>query len=294
MIAAEKANYPIRWMCQWLKVSRSGFYRWLAMKLNPSQRQLHDRLLAQQVSAIFEQSHQSYGSPRITVELAQQGLGVSRKRVIRLMQQQGLVARRRPKRRPVPASTSQTTAAPNHLNRQFACDHPDQVWVGDITYLPTTQGWRYLAVWIDLFSRRVVGWALAEHLQTDLVLEALQRALGHRLPHDQGLMVHSDRGCQYTSFAYRNLLSEHGLTCSMSRRGNCWDNAVAESFFSTLKTELLTKIGVLPPTQLHIRVATWIEGFYNPHRKHSTLNYLSPIEFEQRYHHAAILNSSAV
>ena len=273
-----------------LKVSRSGFYRWLQVK--PSQRQLQDRILAQQVADIFEQSHHSYGSPRITVQLAQQGWAVSRKRVIRLMQQQGLVARRRSKRtgqKCVP----QTPIAPNHLNRQFAYDHPDQAWVGDITYLPTTEGWRYLAVWIDLFSRRVVGWTVASHLQTELVLEALHRALGHRLPHPQGLLVHSDQGSQYTSHAYRQVLAARGLTCSMSRRGNCWDNAVAESFFSTLKTELLANIGIVSPTQLHIQVATWIESFYNLERKHSTLNYLSPIEFEQRYHHASILKPSA-
>ncbi len=272
-----------------LKVSRSGFYRWLQVK--PSQRQLQDRILAQQVADIFEQSHHSYGSPRITVQLAQQGWAVSRKRVIRLMQQQGLVARRRVKRSGR-TCTPETAAAPNHLNRQFACAHPDQAWVGDITYLPTTEGWCYLAVWIDLFSRRVVGWAVAAHLQTELVLEALHRALGHRLPHASGLLLHSDQGCQYTSHAYRQVLSAQGLTCSMSRRGNCWDNAVAESFFSTLKTELLSRIGVLSPAQLHIHVATWIEGFYNQHRKHSTLNYLSPIEFEQRYHHAFILKPS--
>ncbi len=273
-----------------LKVSRSGFYRWLAVK--PSQHQLQDRILAQQVADIFERSHRSYGSPRITIQLAQQGWAISRKRVIRLMQQQGLVARRRPKRKgqtPAP----QTPVAPNHLNRQFTCEHPDQAWVGDITYLPTTQGWRYLAVWIDLFSRRVVGWALAEHLQTDLVLEALHRAFGHRFPHPGGLLIHSDQGCQYTSYAYRQLLCARGLTCSMSRRGNCWDNAVAESFFSTLKTELLSKIGVLPPAQLHIQVAPWIEGFYNQQRKHSTLNYVSPVEFEQRYHDASKLKPSA-
>ena len=285
-------------MCQLLKVSRSGFYRWLAVK--PSQHQLQERILAQRVTDIFEQSHQSYGSPRITVQLAQQGWAVSRKRVIRrasprqrrMMQQQGLVARPRPKRSQ-PSSVPQTTAAPNHLNRQFTMQHPDQAWVGDITYLPTTEGWRYLAVWIDLFSRRVVGWALADHLQTDLVLEALHRAFGHRLPHPTGLLVHSDRGCQYTSHAYRQVLAVRGLTCSMSRRGNCWDNAVAESFFSTLKTEWLSQIGVLSPPQLHIQVATWIEGFYNQQRKHSTLNYLSPVEFEQRYYDAAILKPLA-
>jgi len=277
-------------MCQKLKVSRSGFYRWLRVK--PSQRQLHDRILAQQVADIFEQSHQSYGSPRITLQLAQQGWAVSRKRVIRLMQKQGLVARQRPKRRGH-ASVPQTPVAPNHLNRQFTVEHPDQVWVGDITYLPTTEGWCYLAVWMDLFSRRIIGWTLAEHLQTELVLEALQRAFGHRLPHPEGLLVHSDQGGQYTSHTYRQVLSARGLSCSMSRRGNCWDNAVAESFFSTLKTELLSKIGVLPPAQLHSKVAAWIEGFYNQQRKHSTLNYLSPIEFEQRYHAASILKLSA-
>lgn len=138
-----------------------------------------------------------------------------------------------------------------------------------------------------------MGWSLADHLQTELVLQALQRALGHRLPHPDGLLVHSDQGCQYTSHVYRQVLSARGLTCSMSRRGNCWDNAVAESFFSTLKTELLSKIGVLPTTQLHIQIPTWIEGFYNQQRQHSTLNYLSPVEFEQRYYEMSILKPSA-
>lgn len=273
-----------------LEVSRSGFYRWLALK--PSQRQLQERILAQQVADIFEQSHQSYGSPRITVQLAQQGWAVSRKRVIRLMQQQGLVARRRRRRTPGSASAPERVVAPNHLQRQFQVEHPDQVWVGDITYLPTTQGWRYLSVWIDLFSRRVVGWAIDAHLHTQVVLEALERALGHRWPHPTGLLVHSDQGCQYTSQAYQKRLAAVGLTCSMSRRGNCWDNAVAESFFSTLKTEFLSQVELLSPEQLHCQVAIWIDGFYNQKRIHSTLNYCSPIQFEQKYRDVSILNTS--
>ena len=269
-----------------LTVTRSGFYRWL--KGVPSRRQVEEVQLAQEVSTIFEESRGSYGSPRITMQLAQRGWAVSRKRVIRLMQQQGLVARQR-RKRPRSAASEPPAPAPNRLDRQFSCEHPDQVWVGDITYLPTTDGWRYLAVWLDVFSRRVVGWTLAGHLKAELVTEALQRALGQRQPHPDGLMVHSDQGVQYTSRVYRQLLEEKGLVCSMSRRGNCWDNAVAESFFSTLKTELFSTLGVLSPMQLHVKVATWIDGFYNQKRLHSTLNYLSPIDFEKQYQPDSIL-----
>jgi transposase InsO family protein len=283
---AEKANFTVSWLCRKLEVARSGFYQWLKQPLSPRSQQ--DQQLAGQVQTLFEQSQNSYGSPRIHERLQQQGWSISRKRVIRLMQHLGLVARphlRHPNRK---TTGGEAIVAENLLQRQFFREHPDQAWVGDITYLPTTEGWRYLAVWIDLFSRRVVGWSLSDHLRTELVVEALHRALGQRQPHPEGLLVHSDQGCQYTSHAYQQALQTAGLTCSMSRRGNCWDNAVAESFFSTLKNELLRPLGVCSPDQLHTQVAFWIDGFYNQQRIHSTLGYLSPVEFERRYNQTPI------
>jgi transposase InsO family protein len=191
----------------------------------------------------------------------------------------------RPKRRfkPTTDSNHPFPIVENVLERNFMTTEPDKAWVADISYIPTGQGWLYLAVIIDLFSRRVVGWSMAEHMRVDLVLAALQAALGHRIPAPSGLVFHSDRGSQYASGDYRGALQAAGISCSMSRRGNCWDNAVAESFFGTLKTEFVHAQSFATREIAKTAIVEWIEVFYNRQRIHSTLNYLSPVQFEQQY-----------
>ncbi len=211
---------------------------------------------------------------------------MGRHRIARLMRELGLRACSPVRCRVTTVNDPSLPVVENHLARQFTVPQPDQAWVGDITYIWTEQGWLYLAVVIDLFSRRVVGWSMADHLRTSLVLGALQAALGHRLPSDVGLIFHSDRGCQYASGDYRSYLERSGLTSSMSRRANCLDNAVAESFFSTLKRELVHRKEWESRATAHTTIAEWIEVFYNRQRLHSTLGYLSPVEFE-KIHYAA-------
>jgi transposase InsO family protein len=199
------------------------------------------------------------------------------------MSQQGICVRPKRRFKPTTDSNHSLPIAENVLGRNFSAPEPDKAWVADITYIPTCQGWLYLAVIIDLFSRRVVGWSMAEHMRVDLVLAALQAALGHRIPAPSGLVFHSDRGSQYASGDYRGALQAAGISCSMSRRGNCWDNAVAESFFGTLKTEFVHAQSFATREIAKTAIVEWIEVFYNRQRIHSTLNYLSPVQFEQQY-----------
>lgn len=287
---AQKDYYPIALMCRVLGASRSGYYAWCQRP--PSTRQLQNQLLLQKLKEVFAQSRQSYGSPRMQATLRAEGFAYGRHRIARLMRQAGLVARCR--KGSVPKTTESDPSLPvavNLLAREFTAPEPDSKWVADITYLPSSGGWVYLAVVIDLFSRRVVGWSMAQHLQTELVLTALRAALGKpnrklaitRVPAESGLLFHSDRGSQYASRAYQQVLGAAGITCSMSRTGNCWDNAVAESFFSTLKTELIYRLEVLEPEELRTTVAEWLEVFYNRQRRHSVLGYLSPDEYERNY-----------
>ena len=230
------------------------------------------------ITAIHKRSRGTYGSPRVHAELQAQGHGVSRKRVARLMREAGLEGT--PRRRFTRTTDSQHSqpVAPNVPNRQFTAKAPNQAWAADITYVWTWQGWLYLAVILDLFSRRVVGWHLADSLSQELVLQALHRALGLRQPGPE-LLHHSDRGCQYTSRAYQKILEERNITCSMSRRGDCWDNAVVESFFGTLKTELLARRPWPTTRQVRLAISDYL-GFYNAHCRHSSLKYLSPMQFE--------------
>jgi putative transposase len=261
-------------------VSRAGFYatqgRPVAVRLT------QDARLAVQIAAIHQESRRRYGSPRVHAELCARGLGASRKRVARLMRQAGLAARRpRAFRLPTDSRPTHGVVA-NRLARQFTAPAPNRVWVTDITYLPTAEGWLYLAVVLDLFSRRVVGWATSDRLGEGIALEALGMSLARRRP-GPGLLHHSDRGSQYGSAEYRAILAAHGIARSMSRRGSCWDNAVAESFFATLKIELAPH-GAWP-TRAAARHAVfqYIELFYNPQRRHSTLGHLSPVAFERRW-----------
>lgn len=275
-ILAEKASYPVTVLCRVLAVSTSGFYDYC--KRAESRRRTDDFLLKLRIAAIHKRSRGTYGSPRVHAELQEHGQRVSRKRVARLMQEAGLEGV--PKRKFIRTTDSKHNCpvAANVLDRQFHVEDPNQVWAADITYIRTWEGWLYLAVVLDLFSRRAVGWCLDESLGKELVLQALSMALGMRQP-DGGLLHHSDRGSQYASAAYQKALADQGITCSMSRRGDCWDNAVVESFFGTLKTELIDQRAW--PTKRHARaaVADYL-NFYNAHRRHSSLGYLSPIQFE--------------
>jgi putative transposase len=282
IIEKEKDEFPVSMMCRVLEVSRAGYYAW--RERGPSERAKQNVELAAEIIEIHRESRGTYGSPRVHVELRERGLEVGRKRVAKQMREQGLVGRRRPRYRRTTDSNHDDPIAPNVVAREFTVDEPDRVWVADITYIWTHQGWMYLAVVIDLFSRRVVGWSMAEHMRVELVLGALAAALGKRTPSAVGLVFHSDRGSQYAAKDYRAALEVAGITCSMSRRGNCWDNAVAESFFATLKTELVHDVNFISRESAKTTIAEWIEIFYNGKRRHSSIDYLSPVEFERRYY----------
>jgi len=276
-IAGEKASLPVTTLCRVLQVSPSGFYAW--RERPRAQRHMQDQVLGVQIAAIHAASRGTYGSPRVHARLQRQA-AVGRKRVARLMRQAGLRARRPRRWCSTTDSQHANAVAANVLARQFEPSAPNTVWATDITYVWTWEGWLYLAVVLDLFSRRVVGWALADHMRTELVLNALQMALGRRRPAAE-LVHHSDRGSQYASDAYRAVLREHGIVCSMSRRGNCWDNAVVESFFATLKTELIHRRSWPTRRAVTTAITEYIEVFYNRHRVHSFLAYHSPADYEE-------------
>lgn len=276
------SRYPVGQACRALGVSRSGFY---ARRKRPaSRRSQRDQELKSQVRRAFLGSRRSYGSPRITMQLHREGERVGKNRVARLMREDNLRAKGKRRYRPrTTKSDPRLAAAPNLLAEIPKPGAPNQVWVSDITYLPTDEGWYFLAVILDLFSRRVVGWAAAPTLETPLVAKALERAIGLR-GRSPGLIHHSDRGCQYASRLYRAALSASGITQSMSRPGNCYDNASAESFFATLKTEALDQIPASSCRQAELMVFDYIETFYNTRRLHSSLGYLSPVEHEAKYY----------
>jgi len=282
-IQAEKASYPVEVLCRVLTVARSGYYAWC--RRPTCARTQQNQWLMAHIRTCYQASRGRYGSPRIHQDLHAQGLQVGRHRVARLMRLQGLrsVSRRRAWKRP--AGAGPEVVAANTLRRAFAATRPNEKWVGDITYVPTHQGWLYVAVLMDLYSRRIVGWAMDDQVTTTLTLSALEMALQQR-PVPVGLLHHSDRGSQYGAVAYQQRLAARGIRCSMSRPGNCWDNAVVESFFATLKTELIQ--GRLYHTRQNARteIFEYLEGFYNRSRRHSTLGYLSPVEFERRAAHS--------
>jgi len=284
-IATEKAAFPVRLLCRTLQVSRAGFYAWQGRP--PARRGQVDARLGVEIAAIHAESRQRYGSPRIHAELMDRGCRTGRKRVARLMRDRGLAARRRRRFRTTTHSRHPFPVAPNVLARQFDRAAPDQAWVTDITYIPTGEGWLYLAVILDLYSRFAVGWAMSERITDDLTLNALGMALARRQP-PQGLLHHSDRGSQYASGAYQRVLVQHQIVCSMSRRGNCWDNAVAESFFATLKVELVHDAAWTTRTAARAELFEYLEIFYNTQRRHSALGYLSPRAFEQQRDHEAL------
>jgi putative transposase len=279
-IDAEKARWPVDRLCHVLGVSRSGFYAWKARPL--CRRQREDAPLAVRIAGVHRRSRGRYGSPRVHAELRAQGVRVGRKRVARLLREQGLRARPRRQVCRTTDSNHREPIAPNVLARQFQTDAPDRVWVGDVTYIPTAEGWLYLAVLLDLFSRRIVGWATSATNDRALARDALGMAVRGRRPRP-GLVHHTDQGSPYASEDYRSDLSRAAMQASMSRRGNCWDNAVAESFFSTLKTELVDHEDYVTHAEATASIGQYIEDFYNTTRRHATLGYLSPLEYELRF-----------
>jgi putative transposase len=279
-VEREKANHSIVLLCRVLHVSCSGYYAW--RKREPSARAKDDAVLTEQIRSIHEQSRQTYGAPRVQADLAADGIRCGTKRVARLMRAAGIVGCHR--RRQVVTTVREESAplAPDRVERQFAAEAPNTTWTADITYVPTWAGFLYLAVVLDVFSRRIVGWAMADHLRTELVLSALEMALWNRRP-DPGVIHHSDHGCQYTSIAFGSRCQEAGVVPSLGSRGDCFDNAVTESFFATLECELLDRHVFRTHTQARTAIFEYIEGFYNTHRRHSALGYLSPAEFERQF-----------
>ena len=276
-IRAHAGRFPVTLMCQTLAVSLSGYYAWVARP--ESRRTAENRQLLAQIRVIHAESRSTYGSPRVHATLQAQGQRIGEHRVARLMRASALRAKTVKKWRATTDSAHQYPVVPNTLNRQFAVAHPNQVWAGDITYVWTAEGWLYLAVVLDLYSRRVIAWGMGSRLTQELATAALTMAVEHRRP-ASGVLHHTDRGSQYAATLYRELLAGHGLTASMSRRGNCWDNAVVESFFHTLKTELVYHRRYITREEARQDIFEWIEVFYNRTRRHSTLGYRSPAEFE--------------
>ena len=276
--------WPVRLMCRVLAVSVSGFYDFVKRLDKPGPREQRRAELAPRIAEIHGTSRQTYGSPRVCRQLRLEGETVSEKTVARVMKDLDIQGKSPRKRRPITTdSDHDRPIADNVLARNFTASGPNQKWAADITYIDTDEGWLYLAVVLDLFSRRVVGWATADHMRADLVCDATRAALLQRRPGGD-LIHHSDRGSQYASGDFQQLLEQHGIVCSMSRRANCWDNAVSESFFGTLKTEL--DAPMTTRQSAHTNLFDYIEVFYNRQRLHSTLNYTTPAAYEQM-HHAA-------
>jgi putative transposase len=275
-VSAHQALYPVKTMCRVLDVSTSGYYAW--RKRQPSKRMQEDRKLIQRIRAIHKRSKGTYGVPRVHAELTEAGIHVGRKRVARLMRAEHL---RGVSRRKAPRTTQRKPGArpaPDLVKRNFTAIGPNRLWVADITYVATWAGWLYLAVVVDAWSRRVVGWAMSTHLRSTLVLDALQMAVRQRRP--KNVIHHSDQGSQYTSLAFGQRCRAAGVQPSMGSVGDCYDNAMCESFFATLECELLDRNTFHTPTEARLAVFEFIEGWYNPHRRHSALDYLSPNRYE--------------
>jgi putative transposase len=278
-IEAEKANFPIAFMCPRLGVSRAGYYAW--RRRPPCHRDQADAALLWTIRCVHEASRGTYGAPRVHVELAaDHGVRCGRKRVARLMRAAGLQGVHRRRRQGCTRRDPHAIPAPDLVQRHFTPPRQDQLWVADITQHRTWEGWLYVAVVLDAYSRRVVGWAMADHMRAELVVEALQMAIWSRRP-AAGLIHHSDQGGQYTSFAFGRALRDAGIVPSMGSVGDAYDNALVESFFATLQTELLDRRSWATRRQLRIAVFDYLEGFYNRRRRHSALGYLSPATYEK-------------
>jgi putative transposase len=276
-IDAKKAEFPVARLCEVLEVSQSGYFAW---KNRPaSERQCKDMVLLAHIRERFRLSRETYGSPRMHADLTEDGIIAGRHRIARLMRDDGLKARQRRRFKKTTDSNHGGAVAPNHLEQDFAATGPDQKWAADISYIWTAEGWLYLAIVLDLFSRRIIGWAVSNRLKKDLALCALQRALVLRRP-KTGILHHSDRGSQYCSYDYQRILGRHGFLLSMSGKGNCYDNAMVEAVFKTIKSELIWRTSFQSRRQAENAIARYIDSFYNPVRRHSALGYKSPIKFE--------------
>ena len=270
-------RFPVGRMCALLEVSRSGYYGW--RRRPESERGRQNRRLVVEIRAVHRATRGVYGSPRVHAELRARGHRCGRHRVARLMRQEGITARQRRAFKRTTNSSHPLPVAPNLLQRRFQASRPNETWVADITFIPTRAGWLYLALLVDVFSRMIVGWVLSDRMTKGLVIEALEMALGRRRP-PQALLHHSDRGSQYASHAYQAMLHRHGIRASMSRKGNCWDNALMESAFGRIKSELVHLTDFATREQARAEVFDYIEVFYNRQRRHSSLGYLSPAAFE--------------
>ena len=280
LIDAKKAEVPIETACTVLNVSVSGFYAWKNRGASP--RQHSDMVLLAHIRAEFSTSHETYGSPRMHAELKESGLAIGRHRVARLMSENGLKARQKTRFKKTTDSDHDGPVAPNVLDQDFTAQGPDEKWGVDISYVWTAEGWLYLAIVLDLFSRRIVGWEMSDRMKKGLATDALQRAINLRKPLP-GLIHHSDRGSQYCSADYRRLVRDRGFIASMSGRGNCYDNAMVETVFKTIKEELVWRISFATRDQASKAIGRYIEGFYNPRRRHSSLGYVSPATFETAF-----------
>jgi len=280
---AHQAKYPITMLCRLLDVSASGFYAWQGRP--PSARRQADASLGDRIESIHRQSRFTYGRPRIHADLKDEGLKVSGKRIARLMRERHILGASRRKGVITTVRDRDARPAPDLVDRKFQADGPDQLWVADITYIPTWAGFLYLAVVLDVYSRRVVGWAMANHLRTELVLDALNMAIFRRRP--TNVIHHSDQGCQYTSIAFGKHCEKAGIRPSMGSVGDCYDNAMCESFNATLECELLAFHRFNNQREAAAAIFDFIEGWYNPHRRHSALGYLSPNNYERRMDQAA-------
>ena len=278
-MTANQADHSITLMAQLLGVSVSGFYAF--NQRQPSQRKQRDEVLTKQIEAIHATSRGTYGAPRITAELKEHGVAISKKRVARLMRDRGIQGVHRRKWPVTTQRAKRSRPAPDLVERDFTAKAPNKLWVADITYVPTTAGFLYLSVVLDVFSRRIVGWSMAPHLRTELVVDALEMALHQRRPTD--VIHHSDQGSQYTSLAFGHRCRRAGVRPSMGSVGDCYDNALCESFFATLECELIQRSQFSSLQQARLAVFDFIEGFYNPRRRHSAIGYLSPINFEHNH-----------
>ncbi len=285
---ANQASFSVTTMCLMLDVSTSGYYSW--RDRGPSQRALSDASLLERISQIHLWSQGTYGAPRIHAELTERGVHVGRKRVARLMKQGGLEGVSRRKRVFTTRRDLRALPAPDLVDREFRAAGPDRLWVADITYVPTWAGFVYLAVVLDAWSRRVVGWSMADNLRTQLVIDALNMALQQRRP--SNVIHHSDHGCQYTSIAFGKRCTEMGVRPSMGSVGDCYDNALCESFFATLECELIARSSFRTQVAARMAIFTFLEGWYNPHRRHSALGHVSPVNFERRCLSSAVSESA--
>jgi len=277
-VNANQADFPIATMCRVLGVSKSGYYAWCVRA--PSLREVEDDVLADEICEIHAGSRGTYGTPRVHAELAERGVRVGRKRVARLMKREGLQGVTRRRKYKTTRRGREQHQIPDLVDRDFTANAPNELWVADITYVPTLAGFLFVAVVLDAFSRRIVGWSMATHLRTDLVLDALGMAIVQRRP--ESVIHHSDQGCQYTSIEFGKRCREARVRPSVGSAGDCYDNAMCESFFATPECELIERETFATPAEAERAVFSFIEGFYNPSRRHSAIGYLSPVDFEQR------------